>query len=60
MSLYDLTPEPFDGRTLDLPATRPSRYRHIGHGPGCSSNPEIGCRCEASEVEGDDVPEAPR
>ncbi len=40
---------PFDGR---VPAPWPSRrhrYAHAGHGPRCSSNPEIGCLCGEDE-----------
>lgn len=37
---------PFDGRTEPRPDTRiRSRQTRANHGPGCSSNPEVGCIC---------------
>lgn len=37
---------PFDGRTPARPSSRiRSRQSRGKHGPGCSSNPEIGCVC---------------
>jgi hypothetical protein len=51
--------EPFDGRVDRLPVRTPRRYRHEGHGPRCSSNPEIGCVCR-TECDETDAPMAER
>lgn len=51
MSRYDLTGwerEPFAGRS-DVQPTRRRRRSHAGHGPDCSTNPEIGCICPEEE-----------
>jgi hypothetical protein len=37
---------PFNGRWDPPPPPRRSvRFVHEGHGPRCSSNPEVGCVC---------------
>lgn len=47
---------PFDGRTPTPVRPRAGgSHRYSGHGPGCSSSPEIGCVCGADEIEPADI-----
>ncbi len=45
--------EPFDGRR-DAPVTSYRGPARRGHGPRCSSDPEVGCVCGADERQSQD------
>lgn len=46
---WDTDGEPFDGRFAPFMHRRQRRPSPRGHGPDCSSNPEIGCVCDGAE-----------